>query len=132
MRAGLGTNHRQGSSRTPVSVCAGPSCGGYSHVRAQRGTIRPMPKQVSNVASDDHLSAIYRLSHDAGREVIAVGVADRLGITPPSVAGMLKRLIRDGLVAQDSRKAIQLTPAGLRRAKQMVRRHRLAECLLTN
>lgn len=91
-----------------------------------------MPKQVSNVASDDYLSAIYRLSHDEGHEVIAVRLADRLDITPPSVAGMLKRLIRDGLVTQDTRKAIQLTPEGLRRAKQMVRRHRLAECLLTN
>ena len=91
-----------------------------------------MPKQVSNVASDDYLSAIYRLSHDEGQDVIAVRLADRLDITPPSVAGMLKRLIRDGLVTQDSRKVIKLTPEGLRRAEQMVRRHRLAECLLTD
>lgn len=91
-----------------------------------------MPKQVLNVASDDYLSAIYRLSHDEGHDVIAVRLADRLEITPPSVAGMLKRLLRDGLVAQDSRKVIRLTPEGLRRAEQMVRRHRLAECLLTN
>jgi DtxR family transcriptional regulator, Mn-dependent transcriptional regulator len=91
-----------------------------------------MPKQVSNVASDDYLSAIYRLSHDEGQDVIAVRLADRLDITPPSVAGMLKRLIRDGLVTQDSRKVIKLTPEGLRRAEQMVRRHRLAECLLTS
>jgi len=91
-----------------------------------------MPKQVLNVASDDYLSAIYRLSHDEGHDVIAVRLADRLEITPPSVAGMLKRLLRDGLVTQDSRKVIRLTPEGLRRAEQMVRRHRLAECLLTN
>ncbi|MDZ7729229.1 MAG: metal-dependent transcriptional regulator [Dehalococcoidia bacterium] len=91
-----------------------------------------MPKQVSNVATDDYLSAIYRLNHDEGQDVIAVRLADRLGITPPSVAGMLKRLIRDGLVSQDSRKTIRLTPEGLRRAEQMVRRHRLAECLLTH
>lgn len=91
-----------------------------------------MPKQVSNVASDDYLSAIYRLNHDEGQDVIAVRLADRLDITPPSVAGMLKRLIRDGLVTQDSRKVIRLTPEGLRRAEQMVRRHRLAECLLTD
>jgi DtxR family Mn-dependent transcriptional regulator len=91
-----------------------------------------MPKQVSNVATDDYLTAIYRLSHDEGLEVIAVRLADRLGITPPSVAGMLKRLIRDGLVSTDTRKTIRLTPEGLRRAEQMVRRHRLAECLITN
>lgn len=90
-----------------------------------------MPKQVTNVASDDYLTAIYRLNHDEGQDVIAVRLADRLGITPPSVAGMLKRLRRDGLVAVDSRKVILLTEEGVRRAEQMVRRHRLAECLIT-
>lgn len=91
-----------------------------------------MPKQVSNVASDDYLTAIYRLSHDEGLDVIAVRLADRLEITPPSVAGMLKRLLRDNLVTLDARKLIHLTPEGLRRAEQMVRRHRLAECLITD
>jgi DtxR family Mn-dependent transcriptional regulator len=91
-----------------------------------------VPKQVSNVASDDYLTAIYRLHHDEGQDVIAVRLADRLEITPPSVAGMLKRLIRDGLVKVDARKMIHLTPDGLSRAEQMVRRHRLAECLITD
>jgi DtxR family Mn-dependent transcriptional regulator len=91
-----------------------------------------MPKQVSNVATDDYLTAVYRLNHDEGHDVIAVRLADRLDITPPSVSGMLKRLQRDGLVEVDSRKVIHLTAEGLRRAEQMVRRHRLAECLLTD
>ncbi|MCA9823437.1 MAG: metal-dependent transcriptional regulator [Dehalococcoidia bacterium] len=90
-----------------------------------------MPKQVSNVATDDYLTTIYRLHHDEGQPVIAVRLADRLDVTPPSVAGMLKRLLRDGLVTVDARKNILLTPEGLSRAEQMVRRHRLAECLLT-
>jgi len=91
-----------------------------------------MPKQVANVATDDYLTAIYRLHHDEGQDAIAVKLADRLEITPPSVSGMLKRLQRDGLVTIDTRKVIRLTPEGLRRAEQMVRRHRLAECLLTD
>ncbi|MCC6416965.1 MAG: metal-dependent transcriptional regulator [Gemmataceae bacterium] len=91
-----------------------------------------MPKQVSNVATDDYLTTVYRLDHDEGQDVIAVRLADRLGITPPSVAGMLKRLQRDGLVQVDSRKIIRLTAEGVRRAEQMVRRHRLAECLITD
>ena len=91
-----------------------------------------MPKQVVNVASDDYLSAIYRLNHDEGESVIAVRLADRLGVTPPSVAGMLKRLQRDSLVSINRRKLIELTPEGLRRAERMVRRHRLSECLLTS
>ncbi len=93
--------------------------------------VRAMPKQVSNVATDDYLTAIYRIHHDEGQDVIAVRLADRLGITPPSVAGMLKRLQRDRLVTVDGRKVIQLTAEGLLRAERMVRRHRLAECLIT-
>ncbi len=89
-----------------------------------------MPKQVTNVASDDALTTIYRLSHDEHEEVIAARVAERLDIRPASVAGMLSRLARDKLVAVDGRKRISLTKAGFARAEQMVRRHRLAECLL--
>lgn len=89
-----------------------------------------MPKQVTNVASDDALTTIYRLSHDEGEEVIAARVAERLDIKPASVAGMLSRLRRDELVEIDARKRISLTEGGLARARQMVRRHRLAECLL--
>ena len=90
-----------------------------------------MPKQVTNVATDDYLTTIYRLSHDEGENVIGVLLATRLNVRPPSVAGMLKRLQRDSLVEVDNRKFISLTKEGLERAEQMVRRHRLAECLLT-
>jgi DtxR family Mn-dependent transcriptional regulator len=89
-----------------------------------------LPKQVTNVASDDALTTIYRLSHDEHEEVIAARVADRLGIKPASIAGMLSRLRRDRLVSIDERKRISLTKSGFARAEQMVRRHRLAECLL--
>lgn len=89
-----------------------------------------MPKQITNVASDDALTTIYRLAHDDRDEVIAARISERLGVKPASVAGMLSRLKRDDLVRVDSRKRISLTADGTRRAEQMVRRHRLAECLL--
>lgn len=89
-----------------------------------------VPKQVTNVAADDALTTIYRISHDEGGEVIAARIAERLEIKPASVAGMLSRLTRDRLVKIDTRKRIELTAAGFRRAENMVRRHRLAECLL--
>ncbi len=91
-----------------------------------------MPKQVTNVAADDALTTIYRLSHDEGEEPIAARIAERLGTRPASVAGMLSRLRRDQLVEIDARKHVSLTRSGFRRAEQMVRRHRLAECLLVN
>ncbi len=91
-----------------------------------------MPKQVTNVASDDALTTIYRISHDEGDEVIAARIAERLDIKPASVAGMMVRLTRDRLVRIDQKKRIALTPLGFQRAESMVRRHRLAECLLVN
>ena len=91
-----------------------------------------MPKQVTNVAADDALTTIYRLSHDEQEEVIAARVAERLDIKPASAAGMLTRLRRDKLVRIDGRKRIALSGTGFARAEQMVRRHRLAECLLVD
>ena len=91
-----------------------------------------MPKQVTNVAIDDALTSIYRMSHDEGEVVIAARVAERLGLKAASVASMIGRLRRDGLVRVDGRKRISLTDSGLIRAQQMVRRHRLAECLLVD
>jgi len=89
-----------------------------------------MPKQVTNVAVDDALTTIYRLGNDEGEDVIAVRVAERLGLTPPTVSGMLTRLSRAGLIKISARKHISLTRSGVDRAEEMVRRHRLAECLL--
>ena len=91
-----------------------------------------MPKKVTNVAADDALTTIYRLSHDEGEEAIAARIAERLGTKPASVAGMLSRLRRDSLVRMDAKKRIHLTKAGFERAERMVRRHRLAECLLVD
>ncbi len=89
-----------------------------------------MPKQVTNVAVDDALTTIYRIGNDEGEEVIAVRVAERLGLAPPTVSGMLSRLSRARLIKVDARKRISLTASGQERAEEMVRRHRLAECLL--
>lgn len=91
-----------------------------------------MPKQVTNVAADDALTQIYRLANDEGEEVIAARLAERLELKPASMAGMLSRLKRDKLVKVDAKKRVALTVDGFRRAESMVRRHRLAECLLVN
>ncbi|MEE8337662.1 MAG: metal-dependent transcriptional regulator [Dehalococcoidia bacterium] len=91
-----------------------------------------MPKQVTNVAVDDALTTIYRLGNDEREDVIAIRVAERLGLTPPTISGMLSRLSRAGLIKVDARKRISLTPSGVERAEEMVRRHRLAECLLVD
>ena len=55
-----------------------------------------------------------------------------VGATMPSVSGMVRRMARDGLLQVNKGKEIVLTPAGERLARDVVRRHRLAERLVVD
>ena len=55
-----------------------------------------------------------------------------VGATMPSVSGMVRRMARDGLLQVNKGKEIVLTPAGEQLARDVVRRHRLAERLLVD
>ena len=55
-----------------------------------------------------------------------------LGTTLPSVGGMLRRMAREGLVKALPDKSVVLTAKGRKSAEEMVRRHRLAECMVVD
>jgi DtxR family Mn-dependent transcriptional regulator len=57
-------------------------------------------------------------------------LAERLGVTPGSASGMVKRLHEMGLVTHVPYKGVQLTPAGARLALEVLRHHRLLELYL--
>ena len=59
-------------------------------------------------------------------------VTEHLGTSLASVAGMIRRMKRDGLVDILANKEIIFTEAGRTQAQSMMRRHQLAECLLVN
>jgi DtxR family Mn-dependent transcriptional regulator len=59
-------------------------------------------------------------------------LADWLGVSRPTVAVGLRRMTRDGLVRMNRRKEIELTPAGMKAAEAIVRRHRIMERWLTD
>jgi DtxR family Mn-dependent transcriptional regulator len=79
---------------------------------------------TSNV--EHYLEAIYVLSVET-QNPFSARIAEYLGVSAPSVTQAMRRLKRDGLVEDDGRKALRLTPKGLVEAEQVVRRHRLAE-----
>src|SRR5205823_13080070 len=58
-------------------------------------------------------------------------LAERLGHAPPSVSEMIGRLRGDGFIESEKR-ALRLTAKGRKRAESVVRKHRLAERLLTD
>jgi DtxR family Mn-dependent transcriptional regulator len=82
-------------------------------------------------ATEEYLEAIYRLEKE-GPGVTTSGLASELGISPASVSGMLKKLSSEGYIEHQPRGEAKLTRKGLGVAVRVVRRHRLAECLLTD
>jgi DtxR family transcriptional regulator, Mn-dependent transcriptional regulator len=80
-------------------------------------------------AQEDYLKALYLLSGDE-RPVPTRELAQRLGISSPSVSEMVTRLSAQGLVEHDRYRGQQLTREGRKVALQLVRHHRLLEMFL--
>lgn len=88
-----------------------------------------MPDQPSQ-AVQDYLKAIHRKG-GADRVVPPAEIVELLGVKAPSVTGMLKRLAEAGWIDYTPGAGAVLTPAGLREARRVIRRHRLIELFLT-
>jgi DtxR family Mn-dependent transcriptional regulator len=80
-------------------------------------------------AMGKYLRVIYLLSFKTP-PVLTSDVAARLGVAPPSVSAMLRRLAAAGLVAASGSGGIVLTEHGQRHAREVIRRHRLIETFL--
>jgi DtxR family Mn-dependent transcriptional regulator len=87
--------------------------------------------KVTTAVVEDYLQVVHYMTRD-GVPVIAARLAERLNVTPPTVTATLKRMERDGLIEHGPRKEILFTPEGRRVAEHIVRRHALAERLLTD
>jgi DtxR family transcriptional regulator, Mn-dependent transcriptional regulator len=79
---------------------------------------------------EEYLEAMHSLGEE-GTEVIQARLAQRLGHSAPSVSEMVRRLREEGYVTSTGR-ALRLTDRGRQRAESVVRKHRLAERLLTD
>ncbi len=80
-------------------------------------------------AQEDYLKALYHLHGDA-KPVPTRDLAQRLGISSPSVSEMVTRLSAQGLVEHDRYRGQQLTREGRKVALELVRHHRLLEMFL--
>jgi DtxR family Mn-dependent transcriptional regulator len=80
-------------------------------------------------AVEDCLRTIFKL---AGRNlpVTTSALAESLGVAPPTVSAMLKRLEAGELVTRAAAPEIRLTAHGERHARGVTRRHRLVETFL--
>jgi DtxR family Mn-dependent transcriptional regulator len=82
-------------------------------------------------AIQDYAKEIYKLETETGRAATNA-LADRLGVAPASVTGMLKRLDTLGLVSYAPYRGATLTPSGTRLALEVIRHHRLLERYLVD
>jgi DtxR family Mn-dependent transcriptional regulator len=78
----------------------------------------------------DYAKAVYALESREGAAVSTNELADRLGLTPGSVSGMLRKLSELGLVEHEPYRGVRLTDRGRRVALEVLRHHRLLELFL--
>jgi DtxR family Mn-dependent transcriptional regulator len=81
-------------------------------------------------AIEDYAKAIYALERRDSEPVSTNALAERLGVTPASASGMVKRLGELGLVQHTPYRGVALTDDGRRVALEVMRHHRLLELYL--
>ena len=81
-------------------------------------------------AFEEYCECIFELQED-DVEVIQARIVERLNVSRPAVSEMMRRLEHEALITVNNN-SIRLTEAGATLAQQIVRRHRLAERLLTD
>jgi DtxR family transcriptional regulator, Mn-dependent transcriptional regulator len=79
---------------------------------------------------EEYLEAIHELEEE-GVPVIQARLAERLDHSAPAVSEMIRRLRDEGYIIAEGR-ALHLTAEGRTVAESVVRKHRLAERLLTD
>lgn len=78
-----------------------------------------------------YLRTIYELGEE-GVMPLRARIAERLGQSGPTVSQTVARMERDGLLTVADDRQIELSPVGLDLAVRVMRKHRLAERLLTD
>ena len=103
-----------------------------------------MPAQKNQVvprltqAMENYLLSIY-VVQERGEKVSNSNLVDQLrrgpasenlGTSLPAVSGMLRRMERESLIKLGDSRDIDLTPKGRNLAEAMIRKHRLAACMV--
>lgn len=78
-----------------------------------------------------YLKTVYELTEE-GITPLRARIAERLGHSGPTVSQTVARMARDGLVVVSGDRHLELTELGLAKATRVMRKHRLAERLLTD
>jgi DtxR family Mn-dependent transcriptional regulator len=86
---------------------------------------------VLSYEAEEYVEAIYRLQKRSG-VAKTKELAEELHVVPGSITNTIEHLEKHGLVKHEPYKGVKLTAKGERLALDILRRHRLAERLLTD
>ena len=97
-----------------------------------------VPLERLSPVTENYLLCLYKLWEDSDAPTVTqltenlkmLPPTEGLGTSVPSVAGMVRRMQRQGLVEVGPDKRIRLTRRGTEGGEDIVRRHRLAEWLV--
>ena len=78
---------------------------------------------------EDYLKAIFQLA-ERSEWVSTTDIAERLGVAPASVTGMVKRLAESAHLEHQPYRGVRLTELGRTAALAVMRRHRIIETFL--
>src|ERR1700755_1186281 len=78
-----------------------------------------------------YLRTVYELEEE-GVTPLRARIAERLRQSGPTVSQTVARMERDGYLTVEGDRHLQLTDEGRHRAIAVMRKHRLAECLLVD
>lgn len=92
-------------------------------------TLERGPNLTSTAAR--YLEATYYIAHE-GEAVRPSRLAEWLGVSAPTVTGVMQRLHEQGMVEFNRDRSLRLTASGERQASEVVRRHRVVERWLTD
>lgn len=112
-------------------------------VPTMRGRTPPVPSPAQSTqekgdrvkdlvdTTEMYLRTIYELEEE-GIPPLRARIAERLEQSGPTVSQTVARMERDGLLHIAPDRSLKLTPEGRERATAVMRKHRLAERLLTD
>ena len=88
------------------------------------------PKPEVSVVVENYLQAIYKLK-ERDERVFPARLAEVMNVSAATVVGTLKRLNKQGMIEVSTDKEVNFSPKGRELGEAVVRRHRLAERMLT-
>lgn len=84
---------------------------------------------MASAVIENYLKALYTLANEAG-EINLSDLSVHLGVSKPTVNGMVKTLMQEGWVKYERYKPLYLTKKGRKAAALVIRKHRLTEMYL--